>query len=80
MRLCGRVINLPCIRREIAYVSPPAPLREQTGAFSRHGDHQFLSPCPGAMLRLQTYAVRSLTARAQVLRVKLCVSGPAHER
>jgi hypothetical protein len=22
-RLCGRVINLPCIRREIAYVSPP---------------------------------------------------------
>ncbi len=27
------------------------------------------------MLRLQTHAVRGLTARAQVLRVKLCVSG-----
>jgi hypothetical protein len=27
------------------------------------------------MLRLQTHAVRGLTVRAQVLRVKLCVSG-----
>ncbi len=60
MRLCGRVRNLPCIRREIDYVSPPAPLREQAGAFSRHGDHQFPGHCPGAMLRLQTHAVRGL--------------------
>ena len=38
----------------------PAPLRQQAAPLSRHGDHQFLSPCAGAMLRLQTDAVRGL--------------------
>ena len=33
MRLCGRVINLPCIRREIAYVSPPRAAATARGAF-----------------------------------------------
>ncbi len=37
-----------------------APLRQQEAPFSRHGDHQFLSPCAGAMLHLQTDAVRGL--------------------
>lgn len=43
MRLCGRVMNLPCICREIAYVSPPrATVTAGERVFLDTVSHQFL--------------------------------------
>ncbi len=60
----------------------PLPRRcdSKRAPFSRHGDHQFLSPCAGAMLRLQTRAVRGLMglsagSESEVPCLRLC-----HER